>query len=136
MTVGCCQQNIGDIDMTSVSAPTAAATADKTTDDAGSKARGYESSASSEELASVIAFDYAREAELFPTRSRKPRRHAHTYRRFTRAAEAIRFAIEELPRDLLLGACLQVEDERFGSAGIRKLYDSDRYPLKRAAALR
>jgi hypothetical protein len=86
-----------------------------------------------EELASVIAFDYGCEAELFPTRSRKPRRHAHTYRRFARAADAIRFAIEELPRDLLLGACLQVEDQRFGSAGIRKLYESERYPLKRAA---
>jgi hypothetical protein len=82
------------------------------------------------------AFDYACAAELFPTRSRKPRRTAHSYRRFSRAADAIRYAIEELPRDLLLGACLQVEEERFGSAGIRKLYDSERYPLKRPAAPR
>ena len=122
--------------MTNASAPAAATTTDKTTDDAGRNARGYESAASAEELATVTAFDYSRAAELFPTRSRKPRRTAHSYRRFSRAADAIRYAIEELPRDLLLGACLQVEEERFGSAGIRKLYDSERYPLKRRAAPR
>ena len=122
--------------MTNASAPAAAAMADQTTNDAGGKARGYEKAVSAEELASVTMFDYSRAAELFPTRSRKPRRQAHSYRRFARAAEAIRYAIEELPRDLLLGACLQVEEERFGSAGIRKLYDSERYPLKRTAALR
>lgn len=122
--------------MTDTSAPAAAATMDKTTDDAGASARGYEKAVSAEELASVTAFDYSRSAELFPTRSRKPKRHAHSYRRFARAADAVRYAIEELPRDLLLGACLQVEEERFGSAGIRRLYDSERYPLKRAAAPR
>jgi hypothetical protein len=82
------------------------------------------------------AFDYRRPAELFPTRSRKPRRNPVTYKRFNSAAAAIRFAIEELPSDLLLGAYLQVEEERFGSVGIRRLYDSAAYPLKRRAASR
>ena len=35
------------------------------------------------------------------------------YRRFAKAAEAIRFAIEELPPDLLIGAHLEVEEQRF-----------------------
>ena len=43
-----------------------------------------------------------------------------TYKRFDTAAAAVRFAIEELPSDLLLGAYLQVEEERFGSVGIRQ----------------
>ena len=79
------------------------------------------------------AFDYKRSAELFPTRSRKPRRNPMTYKRFDTAAAAVRFAIEELPSDLLLGAYLQVDEDRFGSEGIRKLYDSVQYPLKRRA---
>src|SRR5688572_25930801 len=82
------------------------------------------------------AFDYGCAAELFPTRSRKPRRNPFGYKRFDTAAAAIRFAIEELPSDLLAGAYLQVEEERFGSEGIRRLYDSAQYPLKRRTAPR
>ncbi len=96
--------------------------------------RGGDVPAGSEMPATEAAFDYGRSAELFPTRSRKPRRNATTYKRFDTAAAAVRFAIEELPSDLLLGAYLQVEEERFGSEGIRRLYDSPRYPLKRRAA--
>ena len=89
---------------------------------------------SSDDSATETAFDYQRSAELFPTRSRKPRRNPMSYKRFDTAAAAVRFAIEELPSDLLLGAYLQVEEERFGSDGIRRLYESPRYPLKRRAA--
>jgi hypothetical protein len=121
--------------MTNAFAPTASAMTDKTMDDAGRAARGQEKAVTAEELATITTFDYSSAAELFSTRSRKQRRHAHSYRRFARAADAVRYAIEELPRDLLLGAYLQVEEERFGCAGIRKLYDSGRYPLKRAATL-
>ena len=53
------------------------------------------------------------------------------YKRFRTAAGAIRFAIEQLPKKLLLGASLEVGDERYNEAEIRHLYDSEAYPLKR-----
>jgi hypothetical protein len=41
-----------------------------------------------------------------------------------RAADAVRFAIEELPPELLLGAVLEVEGDRYVGGDIRRLYDS------------
>ena len=84
----------------------------------------------------MSAFDYSTEAELFPTRNRKSRRQPFGYRRFTQAADAIRFAIEELPPDVLLGAYLEVDEERYDSKRIRLLYESVDYPLSRRAASR
>ena len=76
-------------------------------------------------------FDYSVEAELFPTHNRKYKRAAFGYRRFSRAAEAIRFAIEQLPSDALAGAYLEVQEKRFDRHGIQQLYDSEAYPLAR-----
>ena len=76
-------------------------------------------------------FDYSTGAELFPTKARKPKPSALRYRRFERAADAIRFAIEELPPALLVGAYLEVDEARFDYDGIRRLYESADYPLKR-----
>jgi hypothetical protein len=78
-------------------------------------------------------FDYSAPAELFPSRNRKVASKIR-YRRFDEAAEAIRFAVEELPEPLLLGAYIQVDEQRLGHKDIRALYESERYPLKKQAA--
>ena len=79
-------------------------------------------------------FDYEAVVELFPTRSRKFNRQLARYQRFDRAADALRFAIEELPPQLFQGAYLEVEEERFNSNEMRRLYDSTDFPLARRAA--
>src|SRR3978361_1508740 len=71
--------------------------------------------------------------ELFPAAIRKKKRAGFAYRRFDTAAEAVRFAIEELPADSLNGAYLQVEAGRSHHNGIRPLYDSADFPLARRA---
>jgi len=76
-------------------------------------------------------FDYAAPAEVFACRSRGASPRPVTYRRFDSGAEAIRFAIEELPSDVLFGTVIEVNEERFEAADIRKLYDSGAYPLQR-----
>ena len=83
---------------------------------------------------SMVGFDYNAEAELFPSRNRQSRRRPIGYRRFGQAADAIRFAVEELPPEFLLGAYLEVDEERYDSGGIRRLYESMDYPLVRGAA--
>jgi hypothetical protein len=80
----------------------------------------------------IIEFDYDAAAELFPSRKQKSRRRPIGYRRFGHAADAIRFAIEELPPEFLLGACLEVDEERYNNQAIRRLYDSMDYPLTRS----
>jgi hypothetical protein len=86
------------------------------------------------EVPGMSGFDYNAPAELFPTRSRKGNRPMG-YRRFAKAAEAIRFAVEELSPELLIGAHLEVEEQRFDCDGIRRLYENAGYPLARRTAV-
>lgn len=76
-------------------------------------------------------FDYNAQAELFPGRLRMSRTQTVSYKRFDHAADAIRFAIEELPAQSLAGASLEVGEDRFNAEGIRRLYEHTGYPLDR-----
>jgi hypothetical protein len=79
----------------------------------------------------MASFSFNTAAELFPAAIRKKKRAGFAYRRFGTAAEAVRFAIEELPADSLNGAYLQVDEARFDQSGIRTLYESQEFPLPR-----
>jgi hypothetical protein len=75
-----------------------------------------------------MPFDYNLPAEVFK-QSRKPGGRPLGYRRFRTAAEAIRFAVEELPTYPELNTWMNVGDERFDG---NRLYDCGEYPLPRA----
>jgi len=78
----------------------------------------------------LSGFDFKAPAELYPSRSRRAR-GPFTYKRFNTAAEALRFAMEQMPEGALLGATLEVSEARFTEAEMRALYDSPAFPLKR-----
>jgi hypothetical protein len=78
-------------------------------------------------------FDFQAAAELFTSRSIRARSRVLKYMRFEHAADAIRFAIEQLPADVLLGAYLEINENRHDCQGIRRLYDRADYPLPRLA---
>ena len=75
----------------------------------------------------MSTFNYTAPAELFAAQSRSGLR----YRRFAQAAEAIRYAIEKLPANVLTSTSLVVNVERYNATQIRALYQSERYPLSR-----
>lgn len=101
-------------------------------------------------------FDYAEPAELFTrknpaappaapgvshadagrARARSGYRNALTYRRFATGAEAIRFAIEEIPPRGLAATVLVVNGDRHEGAAIRSLYADTGYPLRRRPSAR
>jgi hypothetical protein len=77
-------------------------------------------------------FDYDAAAEIYPSRARGSRRHPVGYKRFESAAEALRFAIEQLPAEALVGAYLEIGEERYDAREMRVLYDASAYPLSRS----
>jgi hypothetical protein len=78
-------------------------------------------------------FEAGADAESFSTRGRNFRRQPLGYTRFARAADAIRFAIEELPPQDLISA-YQIDGLRCEATEIRRLYESAGYPLARRVA--
>ena len=75
-------------------------------------------------------FDYDAPAELFTGRSIRGSR-AVRYHRFDSGAEALRFAMETLPREHLLAAVLKVDEVRFRHGEIQHFYEAKEYPLPR-----
>ncbi|MGQ7791159.1 hypothetical protein ACUN0C_01985 [Faunimonas sp. B44] len=76
-------------------------------------------------------FDYDLPAELYAGRARGVRGGAMGYRRFGTAAEAIRYAIEEIPAPMLPGVAIETGEDRIDFERIRRLYDRPEYPLAR-----
>ena len=75
-----------------------------------------------------VSFDYSAPAELFL--SKPPKGSRTKYRRFATAAEALRYAVEDLRIPKAFGAWLEVGDERFSSSEIQRLYEAEDYPLR------
>jgi hypothetical protein len=75
----------------------------------------------------MSSFDYDAPAELFLSKPAKGTK----YHRFATAAEALRYAVEDLRMPKAFGAWLEVGDARFGSTEIQRLYDADDYPLRK-----
>ncbi|MEQ1902368.1 MAG: hypothetical protein ABL866_16745 [Devosia sp.] len=79
----------------------------------------------------TIDRDYETEAELFAVQ-RQGRKRDLFYRRFDSAAEAMRFAVEEMPATAS-NLVLETEFGRFDAATIRRMYAADAFPLARRA---
>ena len=77
-----------------------------------------------------MSINYAAPAELFP--SRRYAKSLARYRRFPNAAEAVRYAVEEMPAAWLIGTFLDIDGTRYEGRAIRALYDAEGYPLERA----
>lgn len=79
----------------------------------------------------ISKFAFEAPAEIYSSGGTRARKGAMNYRRFQSSAEAIRFAVEELPQILQRGTVMEVGDDRFEFADIRALYDREDYPLPR-----
>lgn len=74
--------------------------------------------------------DWSAPAELYSSVATIQTRNAR-YFRFPTVAEAVRFAIEELPGAALRGTAIESDDTRYEGMHIRKLYEAADYPLER-----
>jgi hypothetical protein len=89
---------------------------------------------SSTDTANTEAFDYNASADLFSMTNRNGRRQPLNYKHFESAAEAIRYAIEEIPTQNLVGTLLEADDSRYDGKQIHRLYASPDFPLARKSA--
>jgi hypothetical protein len=76
-------------------------------------------------------FDYGASADLFSMANRSGRRQPLSYKHFDSAAEAIRYAIEDMPAQALFFTLLEVDESRCDGKDIRRLYSSPSFPLAR-----
>jgi hypothetical protein len=78
----------------------------------------------------MATFDYSAGAGLYPCKTVR-RTSRLRYRRFESAAEALRFAIEDMPVAMLRGSVLEIDEARYDGQQMRRLYEADAYPLPR-----
>jgi hypothetical protein len=79
----------------------------------------------------VADFDYGAPAGIF---ARSPARGRHSpvrYQRFGTAAEAIRYAVEQVPPELFPGISIEIDEDTLDHNAIRRLYEDAAYPLTR-----
>ena len=74
--------------------------------------------------------DYRMEAGLFFSKSESSRNKSLVFRRFRRAADAIRYAVEELSPRVLASCSLEVNGLHYFGREILPLYDSEAFPLR------
>ena len=77
--------------------------------------------------------DYSSSAELFAVQ-RLGRKQSLYYQRFDTAAEAIKFAVEEMPATSS-NLVLETEFNRVDAKGIAGLYAAEGFPLERRSAV-
>lgn len=77
------------------------------------------------------AQDYRMEAGLFFSKGESARSKSLIFRRFHRAADAVRYAVEELSPRVLASCSLEVNGLHYFGREIRPLYDSEAFPLRR-----
>lgn len=74
--------------------------------------------------------DWSAPADLYSSVATFKTRNSR-YMRFPTAAEAVRFAIEEMPSAALRGVAIECGDDRHEGEAIRALYLATDYPLQR-----
>jgi hypothetical protein len=79
----------------------------------------------------MVTNDYFLEASLYYSKSGNSKQKSLVFRRFTRAADAILFAVEELAPKVLDSCSLEVNEEHYFGREIRPLYDDHVFPLRR-----
>ena len=79
----------------------------------------------------IGTIDYSASAELYATATGKLR--GSRYLRFDSFAEALRFAVEQLPREALRSLIIEAGDERYDGKAVQALYEAPAYPLARPA---
>ncbi len=77
-----------------------------------------------------LAIDWSRPAELYSSSASFGARKSR-YMRFPSLAEAIRYAVEDLPQAQMRALVLESGDDRHEGDSIRALYDAPDYPLQR-----
>ncbi|WP_156932776.1 hypothetical protein [Rhizobium sp. IBUN] len=78
----------------------------------------------------MTRFDYTGGAGIYAGKS-KAGISGPRYRRFETAAEALRFAVEDMPQSQQRGSLLEIDEARYSHNQIRALYDAPDYPLSR-----